>query len=469
MSGSIDMKAEVAIIGAGTMGAGIAQVAAVHGWRVQLIDVKPEYVQRGLEGIRKNLDRLVERGKMSAADRDAALGRIDCGCTIADGPHPTLSQGERGNDAGQMLNGAALVIEAIVEDLELKKTTLSQIEAALPSAAVLATNTSSLSVDRIADGLKDPSRLVGMHFFNPAPLMPLVEIIAGRRSDPAAVDFAFTTAVQWGKVAVRAKDTPGFIVNRVARGYYLEALRLLGEGVAGVDEIDRVMRGGGFKMGPFELMDLVGLDVNLAVSTSVWEQMQRHPRFEPHDIQKRLVAAGRLGRKTGRGFYVYDRDPPLPAVPVDRKSYSLSPLLVDAIRAFVTRGLGRKEDLCAPHNARKEDLCGPQRREDGGSQRKENSGPQRKEDLCGPLGSTEQYVFARMLAAVINEAGLALDEGVATRVDIDLAMVKGTNYPKGPLAWADEIGVRTVRGVLNQLNLGSDRKYPLARALDAST
>lgn len=309
------------------------------------------------------------------------------------------------------MGDVALVIEAVVEDLAVKQGIFRQLDAATSSSAVLATNTSSLSVSKIAEAVRDPTRVVGMHFFNPAPVMPLVEVITGRNSAQRAIDFAVQTAKAWGKTTVVAKDTPGFIVNRVARGYYLEALRLLGEGVAGVDEIDNIMRvHGGFKMGPFELMDLVGLDVNLAVSTSVWEQMNKHPRFTPHDIQKKLVADGHLGRKTKRGFYSYADDHPLPAFPVDRRSFQLSPLLSDAVRTFAERaGAGR-------------------------------------------AGITEQYIVARILGAVLNEAGHALGENVATREDIDVAMMKGTNYPKGPLAWADEIGHRTVRGVLKGLN-----------------
>jgi 3-hydroxybutyryl-CoA dehydrogenase len=264
-----------------------------------------------------------------------------------------------------------------------------------------------------------------MHFFNPAPIMSLVEIIVGGRSAAAAVEAGFTAATSWGKTAVRAKDTPGFIVNRVARGYYLEALRLLGEGVAGIDEIDNVMRvHGGFKMGPFELMDLVGLDVNLAVSTSIWQQMGRHPRFTPHEIQQKCVEQGSLGRKTGQGFYAYKTGVPrVSAYPVDRRSFQLSPLLSGAVRAFAERAGARN------------------------------------------AGSTEQYVFARILSAILNEAALALDEGVASREDIDIAMQKGTNYPKGPLAWTDEIGPRTVRGLLKAVNDGvGDKRYAPAQS-----
>ncbi len=390
------MVQQIVVVGAGTMGSGITQLAATHGCNVHLMDAKPEFVQRGIDNIRKNLDRSVEKGRLSALDRNAILGRI----------HGTQSTIENRQSTMEV----DLAIEAVVEDLEVKRDVFRRLVRLAPNA-VLATNTSSLSVSKIAEAVSDPSRVVGMHFFNPVMAMPLVEIIAGAKSAPAAVDLAFNTAVAWGKTAVRVKDTPGFIVNRVARGYYLEALRLLGEGVAGIDEIDNVMRvHGGFKMGPFELMDLVGLDVNLAVSTSVWEQMGRHSRFEPHAIQQQLVQQGHLGRKTGRGFYSYATEHPLPAYLVDRRSFDVPPLLRDAIRAFAER-----------------------------------AGTTRP-------GATEQYLLARILGAILNEAALALGDEVATASDIDLAMIKGTNYPKGPLAWAEQIGHRTVRGVLKGFN-----------------
>lgn len=395
---------DIVIVGAGTMGAGIAQVAAARGCDVALVDVNAEVLQRGIDGITKNLARLVEKGKLGGADRDAVLSRIKGGSRIAD-----VKAGE-------------LAIEAVVENLEIKQKVFRELESALPENAILATNTSSLSVSRIAEAVRNPARVIGMHFFNPAPLMPLVEIIAGSKCSPESVQAGVAITKAWGKTPVVAKDTPGFIVNRVARGYYLEALRLLGEGVAGVDEIDNVMRSlGGFKMGPFELMDLVGLDVNLAVSTSVWEQMNRHPRFTPHEIQRGLVEKGHFGRKTERGFYSYDADrPPLPAYPVDRKSFHVGPLLAGMIKVFSER-------------------CG-----------------------ATGAGTTEQYILARVLAAILNEAALALDEGVATREDIDTAMKLGTNYPKGPLAWSDEIGPRTVRGLLTELNstVALDRYLP---------
>ncbi len=398
------MENTLAVIGAGTMGAGIAQVVAMHGWQVRLIDVNASVLSSAITGLQKRFQRLVEKGKLSKEIGLQAFQRITAQDTITN------------------LKDTRLAIEAIVENLDVKRKVFADLEAAVSSSTILASNTSSLSIAAIAKGAKHPERVVGMHFFNPAPLMPLVEIIAATTSNSQSVDDAYDIAKTWQKTPVRAKDTPGFIVNRVARGFYLEALRLLGEGVASVSEIDLVMRTHGqFRMGPFELMDLVGLDVNLAVSTSVYEQMDRHPRFAPHDIQKNLVDQAHLGRKTGRGFYCYDGDTPLPALHAERKSFDLSPLLRDAITVFT-------------HKAGLSDA-----------------------------GSTEQYIFARILGAVINEAGLAFSADVASADDIDIAMQKGTNYPQGPLAWADRIGHRNVRGLLRSLqDHVTDARYEAA-------
>jgi len=391
----------IAVIGAGTMGSGIAQLAATNGCRVHLIDVNGDVVRQGVERIGGFLNRAVEKGRMSAEQRDAALERIVPGETI------------------EGLEQVELAVEAVVEKLEIKHDVFRKLDETTPPFAILATNTSSLSISDIATAVSDPRRVIGMHFFNPAPIMPLVEVIAGKQSARECVDRAYETAHEWGKSPVRVKDTPGFIVNRVARGFYLESLRLLDEGVAGVYEIDQVMKNhGNFRMGPFELMDLVGLDVNLAVSTSVWEQMNKPARLTPHHIQRNLVSEGHLGRKTGRGFYKYEDGAALPAVPVDRRSFSLTPALSAAMTAFCERG--------GVTNA----------------------------------NSTEQYVFARVLSAIINEAALALGEEVATSGDIDLAMRKGTNYPQGPLEWAEKIGHRNVRAVLKSFNeLTDDGRY----------
>ncbi|MGE0482219.1 MAG: 3-hydroxyacyl-CoA dehydrogenase NAD-binding domain-containing protein [Phycisphaerae bacterium] len=394
----------VGVVGAGTMGTGIAQIAATAGWQVMLADLDADFVRRQVAGIRKNLDRLVEKGRLDAAARDAAMARIH----VAAGPADFSS--------------AELVIEAVVEDMSAKCAALRPVVAAAP-AAIIASNTSSLSISKLGAALGVASRAVGMHFFNPVPLMPLVEVIAGSESDAAAVERVFAVAQQWGKTAVRAKDSPGFIVNRVARGYYLESLRMLGEGVAGVDEIDRTLKTlGGFRMGPFELMDLIGIDVNYSVSVSVWEQLGRPARLTPHELQKQLFEAGRFGRKTKRGFYSYEGESPLPATCVARASFALPPKLYEAVRRVCERAT-------------------------------EASGSQ-----------TEQYVFARVLAAIINEAALLVDEGIATAADVDTAMKLGTNYPRGPLEWAERIGRHTCAALLRALNeqAGDGRFRPAA-------
>lgn len=399
----------IAVIGAGTMGAGIAQLAASHGCSVRLIDVADDAVTRGYHTIAGHLQRSVDKERITSSERDEILARINTAAEMND------------------LDETELAIEAVIEKLDVKRKVFMTLEQEA-AGAILATNTSSLPVSEIATAVSDPSRVIGMHFFNPAPIMPLVEIIATAQSSPAHIDSAFAAAQSWGKVPVRAKDTPGFIVNRVARGYYLEALRMLGEGVAGVDEIDGVMRAhGGFRMGPFELMDLVGLDVNYAVSCSVFEQMNGNPRFAPHEIQSQLVERGKLGRKTGVGFYDYGHDSPLPAYSVDRRSFTYPAELADACQLFAVAA-GAAE-----------------------------------------AGRTEQYIFGRILGAIINEGGYAFSEGVASSDDIDIAMRYGTNYPHGPLEWADDIGHPHVYSLLVHFNeVVEDGRYEPAPLFGAS-
>ncbi|MEP0846833.1 MAG: 3-hydroxyacyl-CoA dehydrogenase [Phycisphaerae bacterium] len=397
---------EVAVIGAGTMGSGIAQVAATHGWRVRLVDVDAAVANRAIERIRGQLDRAVERQRMSASDRDAALSLLSA-ASIAD------------------LGGCELVVEAIVEDLDVKTRILGEATQIAPRTAILASNTSSLSITRIGESIGCPERTLGMHFFNPAPVMPLVEVIAGSASAADCLERAVEIAAAWGKTPVRAKDTPGFIVNRVARGYYLEPLRMLDEGVSGVSEIDQILKTlGGFRMGPFELMDLIGIDVNYSVSRSVWEQLGRPARLQPHELQVRLVEQHHYGRKTKQGFYSYQPAHPYPAVVVARKSFELPDDVYKAVRLFCQAGT----------------------------------------DESGSI--TEQYVFARTLAAIINEAAWALDGDVATAEDIDTAMRLGVNYPRGPIEWAERIGRRTCRHLLDTLNRhASDGRFAAAQWL----
>lgn len=385
------------VIGGGTMGAGIAQVAATAGWQVALLDASSELSQKAIDNIRRQLVRLAEKGKLKSDDAQAIAERLQPA-------HTSVALGD-----------CDLVIEAIVEDMNAKIDALIPVIKAARRSTIVATNTSSLSVTKLGFGISAAPRTVGMHFFNPAPLMPLVEIVAGDHSEPGVVQRATEIAREWGKTAVLAKDTPGFIVNRVARSYYLEPLRMLAEGVAGVNEIDAMMKSlGGFRMGPFELMDLIGIDVNYSVSCSVWEQLGRPARLTPSPVQKSLVERQMVGRKSKIGFYSYQTESPVPAVPVERRSFDLPEPIYKAVRLFCQKAAVADGSI------------------------------------------TEQFVFARTLAAIINEAGYALDQGVASEPDIDLAMKLGTNYPRGPIEWAQSIGLRTTRHLLDVLNARSE-------------
>ncbi len=285
---ALPSTAPVAVIGAGTMGAGIAQVAATAGHPVRLFDLDQEAVRKGIAGVEKILARSVERGRIDTAEKDAILGRIV--------PATALTE----------LSDAAIVVEAIVERVDVKQKLFTELEGIVAADTILATNTSSLSITEIGAALDKPGRLVGMHFFNPAPLMKLVEVVLGLATDDASKTTVFDTAAAWGKKPVYAKSTPGFIANRIARPFYSEALRLLQEQAADAATIDAVLReSGGFRMGPFELMDLIGTDVNLMVTKSVWEAYYYDPRYAPNLMQQELVAAGRFGRKAGIGWYDY--------------------------------------------------------------------------------------------------------------------------------------------------------------------
>jgi 3-hydroxybutyryl-CoA dehydrogenase len=382
------------VLGAGTMGAGIAQVAAEAGLEVLLHDPIAGAVQRAQARIGQFLERKVEKRQLTAVDRDAALSRI---CL------------EQAIDA---LARADLVVEAIPEDLDLKQDVFRRLDAAAAPEVLLATNTSSLSVARIASAVARPERVLGMHFFNPVPLMALVEVVAGPLSDPAACERVALVATRMGKTPVFAADTPGFIVNRVARPFYLEALRIVGEGAAGVAEVDAAMRGIGFRMGPFELVDAIGLDINFAVSQSVYEQLFFDPRYRPHPLQRMLVDAGRLGRKVGGGFYEYG---------------------ADGTRGAVWPGIERRP-----------------------------TGPR-----VDPLSA--ELIEARVLATIVNEAASAVAEGVAAPEAIDTAMRLGTNYPSGPLEWGERIGLDHVIHTLDALHAqvpdGRYRAVPLLRLL----
>jgi 3-hydroxybutyryl-CoA dehydrogenase len=367
----------VGVIGAGTMGSGIAQVAAQSGHEVLVYDTRPGVVDHALAGLRTTLDKLVEKGRLTSDVASAVNGRLK--------PAPELKQ----------LASCGLVIEAIVEDLGVKKSLFGELERLLGADAVLATNTSSLSVTSIASACADPGRVIGLHFFNPAPLMPLVEVIPGLATTSAVRDRMTELMRAWGKVPVTCKDTPGFIVNRVARPFYGEAIRIYEEGFANMATIDHAMRSvGGFKMGPFELMDLIGNDVNFAVTKSVFEAFFFDPRYKPSLTQQRQVEAGWLGRKTRRGYFSYAEGASMPKPGEDQELLN---------------------------------------------------------NICW-----------RILVMLINEAIDALYLGVASRDDLDLAMTKGVNYPKGLLKWADEKGLDHCLTTLERLQAeyGEDRYRP---------
>jgi len=484
---ALALDATVAVIGAGTMGAGIAQVAAQAGHAVLLFDTQAGAVERGLEGIGKFLARAVEKGRMTAEDRAATLARLT--------PAAGLDE----------LAPSRLTIEAIVEDLEIKRGLFRDLEARVAGDAIIATNTSSLSITAIGGGLERPGRLVGMHFFNPAPLMALVEVVSGLATDPEVAAVAFETAARWGKSPVHAKSTPGFIVNRVARPFYGESLRLLEEGAADPATIDALLReAGGFRMGPFELMDLIGLDVNYAVTCSVYDAYYQDPRFRPSLRQLELVDAGRLGRKSGHGWYDYgegvERPAPATAAPGPRPVRveargDLGPAsaLVDRIEAAGIP-LARTDGegvlaipgtvALAPTDGRPatgrtvaggEPLVMLDLALDYGTATRLALAPgdgvpaaatvaaagllQSLDVAVSPIDDVAGMAVARIVAMLANEAADAVNQGVADAAGVDTAMMKGVNYPQGPLAWADALGPARVLGLLNNLAVvyGEDR------------
>lgn len=357
---------KVGVLGAGTMGAGIAQVGAQSGHEVVLIDVNQDILDQSKAKLAKIMARLVEKGKINEEESTSIQNRISYSTKMAD------------------FAPCGIVIEAIVENIKVKHNVFEQLEGIVSSNAILASNTSSLSIASIGSVLKNPERIIGIHFFNPAPLMPLVEIIPAVQTAEKVLDEAKALIDSWKKVTVLAKDTPGFIVNRVARPFYGEALRIYEEGIADFATIDWAMTElGGFRMGPFTLMDYIGNDVNYTVTETVFAAFYYDPRYKPSFTQKRHSEAGYLGRKSGRGYFDY------------------------------AEGVDRPEP--------------------------------KKDEKLG------REILNRILCMLINEAVDAKFLNIASAKDIDLAMTKGVNYPKGLLAWSKEIGLKNVLATLDSL------------------
>ncbi len=378
---------KIGIIGSGTMGAGIAQVAAQAGNNVVVIDTNETVLNKAKHSLQNTLSKLTEKGKLSAEKAASIFSLISWELSI------------------NKLNESDLVIEAIVERLDIKQTLFAELEHIVSEQCILASNTSSLSVTSIASACKLPQRVIGIHFFNPAPVMELVEIVPALQTSQDIVTKSIAMIDSWNKKTVRTKDTPGFIVNRIARPFYSEAIRLYDEGVASIETIDHAMKVyGGFRMGPFELMDLIGHDVNYAVTETVWSSFYFDPRYTPSFTQKRLVEAKWFGRKSGRGFYDY-------------------------------------ADTAIKHEPELQAEVG--------------------KDICW-----------RVLVMLINEAANALFLHVASKEDIDLAMTKGVNYPKGLLQWADEKGiaacVEKLDALYEEYHEDRYRCSPLLRKMKAS-
>ncbi|MER6220312.1 3-hydroxyacyl-CoA dehydrogenase [Streptomyces sp. 900105755] len=475
---ALDLSSTVGVVGTGTMGQGIAQVALVAGHPVRLYDTVPGRAEEAAAAIVARLDRLVEKDRMTAAARDAARARL-------------LPAGELTEFAD-----CTLVVEAVLERLEAKQELFRSLEDIVGEDCLLATNTSSLSVTAIGGALRNASRLVGLHFFNPAPLLPLVEVVSGFATDVTSATRAYETARSWGKTPVACADTPGFIVNRIARPFYAEAFAVYEAQAADPATIDAVLReSGGFRMGAFELTDLIGQDVNESVTHSVWQAFFQDVRFAPSLAQRRLVESGRLGRKTGQGWYDYadgaEPAEPHTAEPADRPAYVVA-----------EGGMGPAAELLAM--IREAGIQVREEDEDHGTRLVLPSGgqlvladgqtsvefrdvvyfdlaldyrratrialsaghdtlPQTLREAIGlfqalgkqvsVIGDVPGMIVARTVARIVDLAHDAVAKGVATEEDIDTAMRLGVNYPLGPFEWSRRLGRDFAYDLLDDLHL----------------
>ncbi|MET7035130.1 3-hydroxyacyl-CoA dehydrogenase NAD-binding domain-containing protein [Elizabethkingia miricola] len=357
----------IGVIGSGTMGIGIAQVASANGCKVFLFDANSSQTEKALQNLKQTLTKLAEKQKISVEESEQIFSRIKF-CTEL-----------------QELKDSDLVIEAIIENKEIKTKVFSELEDYVSDTCIIGSNTSSISITSLSSELKRPERFIGIHFFNPAPLMPLVEIIPGLLTDEQLPQKVYDLMKSWKKVPVIAKDIPGFIVNRIARPYYGEALRIVEENIATPQQVDDAMTSlGNFRMGPFELMDLIGIDVNFAVTTTVYKDYFYDPKYKPSLLQQRMAEAKLLGRKTNRGFYDY--------------------------REGAVKSVAHRDD------------------------------------------ALYEKIFIRIISMLVNEAVEAKRLGIANDEDIELAMQKGVNYPKGLLSWGQEIGYKTISETLQNLH-----------------
>jgi len=393
------------VVGSGTMGAGIAHAAAQAGFIVKTLDTDPALVKKAYDGIANRLNSRVERGKLPKHERDAILARLHIAEGYAD------------------FADAEVIVEAVPEKIDLKKQIFTELEKVTSERTLLASNTSSLSIEKLAESVERKDRFLGMHFFNPAPIMQLVELVRGPETSDQAVVDGRAVCAKLEKVAVKVKDSPGFIGNRVNRPFYLEALSLLEQGEAGVAEIDAAMRDvGEFKMGPFELLDLIGMDINLKVTQTVFEDFGKPVRFTPSPVQEKLVAEGHLGRKTGRGFYDHSGSEPKVAYDAQVKDASgWQPSA--ALKAFA--------------------------------------------EVLDKPADRKTWLYARIFIAVMNEAALAADS-IAIPRDVNLAMELGFNYPEGPLATADYVGLDIIQKLLAEFyeQSGQSERYAPNRLLN---